>query len=81
MEKFVMKHRLELIAELAGMVTKRINMGRVEIENPAQHSVGQKWAEIIDGILRVNYYHGFLENFDESEHAFDPNYSDITEIC
>jgi len=81
MEKYVLEHRLELIAELAGMVIKRLSLGKLEIENPAKHSVGQEWAEVIDSILRANGNYGFLKNFDESEHAFDPNYSDMVNIC
>lgn len=63
------------------MVKKRLEMGPLEVESPARHSVSQKWAGTVDGILRVNGYDGFLKNFDESEHIFDPDYAVIIEIC
>ncbi|MFA6253478.1 MAG: bifunctional DNA primase/polymerase [Patescibacteria group bacterium] len=81
LEGYVLQHRLELLAELAGMVMRRIEAGKIELEKPATHSVGQKWAETIDGILRCSEFHGFLDNFDESEHAFDQDYQFLAEIC
>ena len=81
LEGYVLQHRLELLAELAGMVLRRIEAGKIELEKPATHSVGQKWAETIDGILRCSDFHGFLDNFDESEHAFDQDYQFLAEIC
>jgi len=62
-------------------VLRRIEAGKLELEKPATHSVGQKWAETIDGILRCSEFHGFLDNFDESEHAFDQDYQFLAEIC
>ncbi|HOX22552.1 MAG TPA: bifunctional DNA primase/polymerase, partial [Elusimicrobiales bacterium] len=58
LEGYVLEHRLELLAELAGMVLRRIETGKLELEKPATHSVGQKWAETIDGILRCSGFNG-----------------------
>lgn len=81
LREFVYEHRLEILAELAGMIFKRLETGRLEIEKPARHSISQTWAESMDGILRCSGFHGFLDNFDESEHAFDPDYALLIDIC
>jgi hypothetical protein len=46
--------------------------GRPPSESPARHSTSQRWTETIDAILRLGAFDGFLENFEASEHAFDP---------
>jgi hypothetical protein len=63
------------------MVTRLIKAGRPFVEQPARHSVNSLWAETIDAILRTSGLPGFLSNFDESEHAFDPDYDLMVEIC
>lgn len=78
---FALEHRLEILAELAGMVERWVKAGKPQVEDPATHSISQTWAGTIDSILRLSGYNGFLSNFDESEHAFDPNYSLMVEIC
>lgn len=81
LEAFVIDHRNELIAELAGMVDSWLDGGRWLPEKPARHSVSQTWATTIDAILQVNGYRGFMENFDDSERAFDSDYEALHEIC
>ena len=78
---FVIENRLEIVAELAGMVVAWVTAGRPDCERPARHSTGQAWAGTMDAILRLSGFDGFLTNFDESEHAFDPQYQLMLDIC
>lgn len=78
---YALEHRLEIIAELSGMVQVWLDQGRRLDTAVAQHSVSQRWAQTIDAILRGNGLNGFLSNFDESMHAFDEDYVRIMEIC
>ena len=50
-------------------------------EDAATHTVSNRWASTIDGILRVNGYHGFLSNFDDSEQAFDTDYAAVAGVA
>jgi len=78
---FVLAHRLEIVAELAGMVRIWLDSGRPACERPAQHSTSQPWATTIDAILRLSGFDGFLTNFEESAHAFDPRYELMLDIA
>jgi len=73
--------RVEILAELAGMVQRWRSAGPIEIEDPAEHSVGPVWAQTIDQILRYSGFNEFLANFADSEHAFDQDYELMVEIC
>ncbi len=77
---WVLEHRLVILGELAGMVMAWVDAGRPECERPARHSTSQRWAATIDAILRMGGFDGFLANFEESEHAFDPRYQLVLEI-
>ena len=70
-----------VVAELAGMVAAWVRDGRTIPENPATHSTSRKWAATIDAILRLAGFDGFLSNFTDSEHAFDPDYELLAEVC
>ncbi|MCK6527690.1 hypothetical protein L6R50_09040 [Myxococcota bacterium] len=76
----VLEHRLALLAELAGMVQRWVAAGRPPCEEPARHSTSQTWAATVDAILRGSGFRGFLSNFQQSEHAFDPRYAVMLEI-
>ena len=78
---FVVERRLGIVAELAGMVQAWVNAGRPRCESPARHSTSQAWAATMDGILRLSGFDGFLTNFDESTHAFDPNWEAMMDAC
>jgi len=77
---FVEEHRLAIVAELAGMVQLWLDSGRPACEKPARHSTSQVWASTLDGILRLSGFDGFLTNFEESAHAFDPRYELMLDI-
>ena len=77
---FVIEHRLAIVAELAGMVQVWLDAGRPDCDAPAKHSTSQPWARTIDAILRLSGFDGFLTNFDESAHAFDPRYDLMLDI-
>ena len=81
LEAFVLAHRLDLIAELLGMVQRWVKAGCVIPTDAAAHSVSQRWAATMDAILRESGYHGFLSNFDKSERAFDTDYAALAEVC
>lgn len=78
---FVEDKRLEIVAELAGMVAAWLEAGRPRFEDPAQHSTSQLWAATMDAILRLSGFEGFLSNFEESTHAFDPKYELMLDIA
>ena len=78
---FVQQRRLGIVAELAGMVQAWVNAGRPRCQSPAQHSTSQAWAGTMDGILRLSGFNGFLTNFDDSTHAFDPNWEAMIDAC
>ncbi len=77
---FVQEHRLEIVAELAGMVQAWLDCGRPRCEQPAKHSTSQTWASTMDAILRLSAFDGFLTNFEESAHAFDPRYELMLDV-
>ncbi|MCK6529684.1 hypothetical protein L6R50_19735 [Myxococcota bacterium] len=78
---FVAEHRLAIVAELAGMVRRWLDAGRPEADEPARHSTSQAWAGTVDAVLRLSGFDGFLDNFEDSEHAFDPSYALMVEVC
>lgn len=73
--------RLGVVAELAGMVDDWVKAGRVIPEDAATHSTSRKWAATTDAILRLAGFDGFLSNFADSEHSFDPDYELLVEVC
>lgn len=77
---WMLAHRLEILAELAGMVTTWVERGMPACEEPAQHSTSQPWASTMDAILRLAGFDGFLTNLEASEHAFDPRYDLVKDI-
>lgn len=78
---FVSAHRLELVGELAGMVQTWVELGRPIIANPARHSTSNVWAAAIDSILHINGFVGFLSNFEDSLHDFDPTWELVHDIA
>ncbi|MFN7145348.1 MAG: hypothetical protein ACK4YP_16365, partial [Myxococcota bacterium] len=73
--------RLPVVAELAGMVVAWVAAGRPIPEDAATHSTSRRWAATMDAILRFAGFEGFLSNFDDSEHAFDPDYELVADVC
>ncbi len=78
---FALEHRIEIVGELVGMVSRWLAASRPGCEAPARHSTSQRWASTIDAILRLSGFDGFLSNFEESSHAFDPRYDLVLEIA
>lgn len=78
---FVTAHRLELVGELAGMVQTWIDLGRPLIAHPVRHSTSNLWAAAMDSILRTNGFVGFLSNFEDSLHDFDPTWELVHDIA
>ena len=79
--KYVGDHRLEILAELIGMVTGWLKAGRPLPSQPAQHSVSNEWAATIDAILQFNGYTGFLTNFEDATADADLDFHELLEIC
>jgi hypothetical protein len=77
---WVQAHREAAVGELLGMVQRWMEAGNPLSESPARHSVGQRWAATIDGVLAHAGFPGFLSNSEASEHAFDPKYDVMVEI-
>ena len=77
----VLRSRLAILGELAGMVLAWVQAGKPECDEPARHSTSQSWAATIDAILRTSAYDGFLTNFEASEHAYDPRYQVMLEVA
>lgn len=73
--------RVQVLGELAGMVRAWVDADRPVPADPARHSTSQKWAATIDAILRHAGMPGFLSNFEESEHAFDPDYAAVRDMA
>ena len=73
--------RLLVVAELVGMVQRWLTEGKPVPDVPARHSTNQKWARTMDGVLSLAGFTGFLSNFAESEHAFDPDYTLVGEVA
>lgn len=77
----VLRSRLAILGELAGMVLAWVQAGKPECDEPARYSTSQAWAATIDAILRTSAYDGFLTNFEASEHAYDPRYQVMLEVA
>jgi hypothetical protein len=77
---WVQERRVDIVGELLGLVQRWLDDGRPLAVVPARHSTGQRWASTIDGILAHAGLPGFLSNFEDSEHAFDPKYAVMLEI-
>ena len=77
----VLAARDGILGELSGMVRGWVEAGRPMPKDPARHSTSQKWAATIDAILRHAGMTGFLSNFEESEHAFDPDYAAVRDVA
>ena len=77
----VLRRRMEVVAELAGMVKSWLDGGRKVIGEPASHSTSQVWAQTIGAILAWSALPGFLSNFEASTHAFDPRFHLMLDIC
>ncbi|MDP2313860.1 MAG: hypothetical protein Q8P41_13215 [Pseudomonadota bacterium] len=73
--------RLQVVAELAGMVEAWLHGGRLLPHDAAIHSTNRRWAATMDAILRGAGFDGFLSNFADSEHAFDPDYELLLDVC
>jgi hypothetical protein len=80
-DAFVRDHRWEMLGELLGLVVRWLDAGRPEPDQPARHSIGQRWATTTDAILRHAGLVGFLDNMSEAERAFDADYDALTELC
>ncbi len=77
----VLAARADILGELAGMVVRWVEAGMPVPEDAATHSTSAAWARQVDGILRHAGMLGFLSNQAESEHAFDPDYDALREVC
>jgi hypothetical protein len=75
--EFVQKHRLDLLAELAGLVERWKLAGRPAARDvwpagrPAPRHRCRAWAETIGGILAVSGFTDFLANVEEARAAMD----------
>lgn len=81
LERDVLAARLDILAELAGMVESWLAAEKPMPVTPARHSTDQCWAETIDGVLQHAGFEGFLSNLSESEHAFDEDYDALRDVC
>src|SRR5262249_47637266 len=81
LEEFVLAHRLDLRAEIVGIVQRWVADGFNISEAPARHSICQPWSATTDAILRSSGYVGFLKNFEDAERAFDTEYEALSEVC
>jgi hypothetical protein len=76
---FVSEHRLELLGELAGMVLKWVEGGRVASDH--RHRC-DRWAATIGGILAANGLgEFFLQNAEEAELEMDAGLLDLTTMA
>ncbi len=76
---YVLEHRWEIVAELAGMVTRFADAGC-----PLWSGTGTRfprWCEIIGGILEHNGFKGFLGNMDDLEAATSDDKDDIIRLA
>lgn len=79
-DAWVQENRLGIISELYGMIEVWKGQGMI-IDSKAKHTIGGQWAETIDSILKANGIFGFLDNYEESNKAFDADFELMTEIC
>ena len=76
--EFFVRHRVEIIGELMGMIKRWIDAGRPE---SIRFFRFRKWARWMGGILAVNGFNDFLVNLAESHTAFSPILRDLRTIC
>jgi hypothetical protein len=70
-EQFALDHRVELLAELCGMVERWKAAGRPMAD--VQTRFNKKgWGRIVGGVLEANGRKGLLGNFEETERSLDP---------
>jgi hypothetical protein len=79
-DDWILENRFKVIAELLGMIKNWKDAGAM-IQSDATHTLGGNWAPTIDSILRTNGIDGFLENYEESNRAYDADYDLMLEIC
>lgn len=80
MEEYVMEHRMVILAEVAGIITRWIEAGKPPCEEDPRHSINQSWALEIGAILEYSGLRGFLSNMKESQERFDPDFETMMEI-
>jgi hypothetical protein len=78
-EGYAQHHRLELLAELAGLVERWLAAGRPKAR---AHSRFNKlgWGEIVGGILSFAGYQDFLANAEDAAKELDTTLDDFTEL-
>ena len=72
------QHRVELLGELAGMVTRWSQAGRPE--GTRSHRL-HRWAKLIGGILEANGFDGFLTNYEEAAQSFNAELEELTALA
>lgn len=78
-EGFAVEHRLELLAELAGMIERWKEAGRPHA--PARSRFDKRgWSTQVGGILQVAGEPDFLANLDQAAKEFDPISADFAEL-
>jgi hypothetical protein len=75
---YVLEHRWEILAELAGMVTRFAEAGCPVWTG--ENTRFPKWCEIIGGILEHSGFKRFLGNMDEMESATSDDRDDIIKL-
>ena len=66
--KYAKQHRAELLGELAGMIIRWNQLGR--LPGPRPHRLSE-WGRTVGGILHANGLSEFLENLDEAAAEFN----------
>jgi hypothetical protein len=72
---FCRQHRLDILAELAGLVVRWNQVGRPE--GKRSHRC-HHWAMVIGGILEANGFSDFLGNYEEASGAFNLELEELT---
>ncbi len=81
LEKHILANRVQLLGEIAGMVIKWIKQGKPTLPDSPGHSMGNALAAMVDAILKVNGFEGFLSNCDESNESFDCDRDIVESMC
>ena len=76
---YVLEHRWDIVAELAGMVTRFADAGCPLWSGTSTRF--PRWCEIIGGILEHSGFKGFLGNLDDLEAATSDDTSDIIRLA
>ena len=77
-DRYMTKHRPQIIAELVGMVTRWRNAGCRRYEIPTTRF--NRWATIIGSILQHNGIEGFLSNVNASMKDMDADHDEIIKL-